>query len=130
MTELKEHDLLEIHGAPYNNESGAISRFSKTNGTGAIMPSYSSVNFTTCDSTDGSCTSSELKMHGHGYLINDVLRDRMGFEGFIISDWLGIDQLPVDYSSDVETAINGGKNVCIKSCIAMCQYPHSIVVPF
>lgn len=66
------------------------------------MPSYSSVNF-----TDGSGTPGELKMHGHDHLINDVLRDQMGFEGFIISDWMAIDQLAGDYYSDVETSING-----------------------
>ena len=32
----------------------------------------------------------------------------MGFDGFIVSDWAGIDEIPGDYRSDVETAINAG----------------------
>ena len=32
----------------------------------------------------------------------------MGFEGFIVSDWSGIDQLPGDYLSDIESSINAG----------------------
>lgn len=47
-------------------------------------------------------------MHGHDYLIDRVLRKEMGFPGFIISDWQAIDQLPGDYESDVEIAINAG----------------------
>lgn len=28
-------------------------------------------------------------LHGHRYLINDVLKDKMGFDGFVLSDWNG-----------------------------------------
>ncbi len=48
------------------------------------------------------------KVHGHDYLMNDVLKDELGFEGFIISDWAAIDQLPGDYKSDIEQSINAG----------------------
>ena len=34
-------------------------------------------------------------------------RNDMGFEGFIISDWMAIDQLDGTYDSDVETSIKG-----------------------
>lgn len=30
------------------------------------------------------------KLHGHEYLINDVLKNRMGFDGLVVSDWDGI----------------------------------------
>ncbi len=33
---------------------------------------------------------------------------RMGFDGFVISDWNAIDQLPGDYASHVGTAVNAG----------------------
>lgn len=49
-----------------------------------------------------------LKMHGHKYLLTDVLKGELGFAGFVVSDWAGIDQLPGDYYSDVVTSINAG----------------------
>ena len=63
------------------------------------MPSYSSM------SVDG---AAPVKMHGNGELINGVLKQRMGFDGFVISDWQAIDQLPGDYPSDIRTSINAG----------------------
>jgi beta-glucosidase len=63
-------------------------------GARSIMASYSSWN--------------GQKMHGHGYLIRDVLKGKMGFTGFVISDWAAIDELPGDYKSDIENAVNAG----------------------
>ena len=48
------------------------------------------------------------KMHGNKYLLTDVLKGELGFSGFVVSDWAGIDQLPGDYACDVEIAINAG----------------------
>jgi len=48
------------------------------------------------------------KMHAHKQLITGVLKAELGFEGFVVSDWAAIDQLPGDYKSDVETAVNAG----------------------
>jgi len=47
-------------------------------------------------------------MHGHKRLLQDVLRGEMGFDGVLVSDWNGIDQLPGDRDQDVEQAINAG----------------------
>jgi beta-glucosidase len=47
-------------------------------------------------------------VHGNRYLLTDVLKDEMGFDGFLVSDWQAIDQLPGDYYSDVVTSINAG----------------------
>jgi beta-glucosidase len=63
-------------------------------GVGSVMASFSSWN--------------GQKMHGHRTLITDVLKGELGFQGFVVSDWAGIDQLPGDYTSDVETAVNAG----------------------
>ena len=117
-TELPFRSLLEIHGEPYNNVTGALSRLAKTFG-GSIMPSYSSVNFTDCAETPG-----QLKMHGHGCLINQVLRDEMGFKGFIISDWQGVDQLSLPtYADKVEASIKGETRwTCIGSISAHLFY--------
>ena len=49
-----------------------------------------------------------LKLHGHKYLMTDLLKGELGFEGFIVSDWAAIDQLPGDYKSDIIESINAG----------------------
>ena len=48
------------------------------------------------------------KCHGHKYLLTDVLKGELGFEGFIISDWDGIDYLSSSYSEAVEMGVNAG----------------------
>jgi len=63
-------------------------------GTGSIMVSFSSWN--------------GEKMHGSYYWLTTVLKGELGFEGFVVSDWGGIDQLPGDFASDIETSINAG----------------------
>ena len=49
-----------------------------------------------------------VKMHGNAHLLTDVLKGKLKFSGFVISDWQAIDQLPGDYRSDITTSINAG----------------------
>ena len=63
-------------------------------GVGSIMVSYSSWNGT--------------KMHGNKYLLTDVLKGELGFQGFLVSDWAAIDQLSPTYKKDVAQSINAG----------------------
>lgn len=84
--QLDEATLRAIHLPPYIAAINA--------GAKAVMVSYSSWNGT--------------KMHGHRYLITDVLKNELGFDGIVISDYQGIDQLPGDYSAKVQTSINAG----------------------
>jgi beta-glucosidase len=63
-------------------------------GVGSIMVSYSSWN--------------GLKMHGNQYLLTDVLKGELHFQGFLVSDWAAIDQISPDYKADVEKSINAG----------------------
>jgi len=51
------------------------------------------------------------KLHGHKYLITDVLKNELGFNGFVVSDWAAIDQLAGDYKSDIEKSINAGIDI-------------------
>jgi len=81
-----EAAIRKIHLTPY---AAAIQA-----GTKSIMVSYSSWN--------------GQKMHGHKQLLTDVLKGELGFQGFLVSDWAAIDQLPGDYKSDIETSINAG----------------------
>jgi len=49
-----------------------------------------------------------LKMHGHRYLLTDVLKNELGFGGFIVTDWMGINQLSPDWYTCVVQSINAG----------------------
>ncbi len=49
-----------------------------------------------------------LKMHAHRYLLTDVLKVEMGFSGFVVSDWMGINQLSPDTYTCVVQSINAG----------------------
>ncbi len=48
------------------------------------------------------------KMHAQKYLLTYVLKNELGFNGFVVSDWAGIDQVDPDYYTAVVTAINAG----------------------
>jgi beta-glucosidase len=49
------------------------------------------------------------KVHGDKHLITDILKTQLGFTGFVVSDWGGVDQVvPGDYSASVAQAINAG----------------------
>jgi beta-glucosidase len=63
-------------------------------GVGSVMVSYSSWN--------------GEKMHGHRRLITDVLRGELGFQGIVISDWNGIDDIPGTPAERIEKAVNAG----------------------
>ena len=51
------------------------------------------------------------KGSGSKRLLTEILKDELGFEGFLISDYNAIDQLPGDYRSDVKQSINAGMDM-------------------
>jgi beta-glucosidase len=84
---ISEAELRAIHLPPYQDAIEA--------GVGSIMISYSSWN--------------GVKLHEHEYLINDVLKGELGFEGVVLSDWAAVKQLPgANYAEKVRKAINAG----------------------
>ncbi|ELS56731.1 glycoside hydrolase family 3 protein [Streptomyces viridochromogenes] len=93
VTKVTRRQLEAVHLAPYET---AVER-----GVGTVMPSYSSLDLV----GDG---RGPVKMHARADMINGVLKDRMGFDGFVISDWQAIDQIPGDHASDVRTSVNAG----------------------
>ncbi len=48
------------------------------------------------------------KCHGHKYLLTDILKNELGFAGFIASDWDGIDYLSPDFAESVALGLNAG----------------------
>jgi len=49
------------------------------------------------------------KMHAQQSLLTKVLKDELGFKGFIVSDWQGMDQIaPDDYYTSIVTSVNAG----------------------
>ncbi|KPK40435.1 MAG: beta-glucosidase [Omnitrophica WOR_2 bacterium SM23_29] len=85
-TVCSEQELRNIHIAPY------IPALNTKVGT--VMVSYSSWNGD--------------PLHGHKYLITDVLKNELEFDGFVVSDWNGIDKIYGDFPNRVKTAVNAG----------------------
>src|SRR5262245_28615840 len=88
-TQLTEAELRAIHLPPFQE---GVRR-----NVGSIMISYSSWN--------------GVKMHGNQYLISTVLKGELGFSGFVVSDWNGIDQIDGAAgftATEVRTAVNAG----------------------
>ncbi|MFB4308267.1 glycoside hydrolase family 3 protein [Actinomadura sp. GTD37] len=74
-------------------------------GVGSIMPSFSSVDWT----EDG--VGNPVKMSASTELLTDVLKKKIGFDGFLISDWEAIHQIPGDYATQVRTSVNAGMDM-------------------
>ncbi len=49
-----------------------------------------------------------MKMHAQHYLITEVLKGELGFDGFVVSDWQALDQISPDYYQAIVTGINAG----------------------
>ncbi|OWM86765.1 hypothetical protein CDL15_Pgr015801 [Punica granatum] len=77
-TRISYDELETVHMAPYLD---CISQHVCT-----VMASYSSYN--------------GQKMHSHEFLLTDVLKNKLGFKGFVISDWRGIDRLKDNRDSE------------------------------
>jgi beta-glucosidase len=70
-------DFERIDLAPY---AAAVER----HGVWSVMPSFSSVDM----------TGTPVKMHADRELITGALKEQMDFDGFVVSDWEAIHQLP------------------------------------
>ena len=70
-------------------------------GAQTVMASYASW-------TDTAANRPWGKTHGNRYLMTDVLKQRLGFDGFVVSDWNGIEQIPGCTKAHCPQAINAG----------------------
>jgi beta-glucosidase len=51
------------------------------------------------------------KVHGHKYLLTDVLKNRMGFDGFVVGDWNGHGQIKGCVKENCAQAVNAGLDI-------------------
>lgn len=92
-TRTTRQNLIRTHGQGY---FGALE-----GGVQTVMISYSSW-------TDTSNGTAHGKMHGNKELITDVLKGRLGFDGLVVSDWNGIEQVKGCSKSHCPQAVNAG----------------------
>ena len=92
-TAIDEAELTRTHIAPYLPALQA--------GVLTVMASFNSWNREKC--------------HGSRYLLTDVLKGRLGFEGFVVSDWDGVDQLADDLAEALATSVNAGVDMIMVS---------------
>ena len=83
---LSESELVAQHLPGYIQAIGA--------GVQTVMASFSSWN--------------GEKLHGHKYLLTDILKGRLGFDGFVVGDWNGHEQLEGCSVASCDIAINAG----------------------
>lgn len=88
-------DLARIHGAGYYEALDA--------GVETVMVSYNSW------SRDG--ISPQGKMHGNRELVTSVLKQRLGFDGLVVSDWNAIEQVPGCTKDHCAAAVNAGTDL-------------------
>ena len=85
-TRVGEAELRRLHVAPYLPALAA--------GALSVMVSFNSWNGEKC--------------HGNRRLVTELLKDELGFEGLVISDWDGIDYVSEDYSEAVARGLETG----------------------
>jgi len=52
-----------------------------------------------------------IKNHGNKYLLTDILKERMGFDGFVVGDWNGHGQVKGCTNESCPQAINAGLDI-------------------
>jgi len=83
---ISEKELRDIHAAGYYSAIPA--------GVQTVMASFSSWR--------------GRKLHGDKELLTDVLKGRLGFNGFVVGDWNGHGQVPGCTNTDCPQSINAG----------------------
>lgn len=87
--DITEAELLAIHAPGYFTAIEA--------GVQTVMASFSSWQ--------------GRKMHGHDYLLTDILKNRMGFDGLVVGDWNGHEFVPGCTKVSCPHAINAGLDI-------------------
>ena len=93
-TNIPENELRNVHLPPFEAAVDA--------GVATVMTSFSDLN--------------GVPASGNRFLMQDVLRDEWGFDGFVVSDWDSIDQLTdhgfaADFRDAARKAVTAGVNM-------------------
>ncbi len=92
-TVVSEKELRKTHLAPYKELI--------KDGAKIVMASFSSYKGT--------------KMHENKYLLTDVLKDELGFKGFVVSDWEAVKDLEGEsFEANIAFAINAGVDMLME----------------
>ena len=83
---ISEAELRKVHLPPFKK--------AVESGVATVMAAFNSWN--------------DVKCHSNKYLLTNLLKGELGFKGFIVSDWAGIEEIPGDYKSDIIISINAG----------------------
>nr|WP_240320953.1 glycoside hydrolase family 3 protein [Sphingomonas crusticola] len=89
--DIPEKDLIAIHNAGYPPAIDA--------GVMSVMASFS--------------MWQGIKMHGNRSLLTDVLKGRMGFDGFVVGDWNAHGQVPGCTTEDCPATFNAGLDMAM-----------------
>jgi beta-glucosidase len=93
VAKVSERDMMNIHAQGYyaGIEAGAQT----------VMASFNSWHDTAAGKDYG-------KVHGSRYMLTDILKDKMGFDGFVVTDWNGHGEVPGCRNDGCAQAINAG----------------------
>ncbi len=86
-------EMMTVHGAGYYPAIEA--------GVQTVMASYNSWNDIAAGKNYG-------KLHGNKEMLTDVLKNKLGFDGLVVSDWNGVEQVPGCAKDRCAQAINAG----------------------
>ncbi|MET0355580.1 MAG: glycoside hydrolase family 3 N-terminal domain-containing protein [Cellvibrio sp.] len=88
-TDISEEELVKLHAQGYVTAIEA--------GVQTIMASFNSWQGT--------------RMHGHQYLLTDILKNRMGFDGLVVGDWNGHEFVAGCTKNNCAQAFNAGVDI-------------------
>ncbi|KJY86937.1 1,4-beta-D-glucan glucohydrolase [Vibrio neptunius] len=81
-------------------------------GAQVVMSSFNSwANKANYDHSSEHAESYNDKVHGSKYLIHDVLKKKMGFDGLVVTDWHGHAEVSLCSDGNANYAINAGNDV-------------------
>ncbi|RVU84442.1 glycoside hydrolase family 3 protein [Leucothrix sargassi] len=97
-----EEELINLHAAGYFSGLSA--------GAQVVMSSFNSWHN---DANHDASESAKYnkKLHASEYLINDVLKGKMGFDGLVITDWNGHNEVNGCTSKSCPAAVNAGNDI-------------------
>ena len=98
-----EHLLRNLHASGYFSGLNA--------GAQAVMVSFNKWVHPNSSKADSASLAKPLPIHGSHYLITEVLKEKMGFDGVVISDWNGHETLKGCSVQSCAVAINAGIDI-------------------